>query len=345
MTAKKVYRAIGLMSGTSLDGVDVALIETDGYEFVQAGPSVTLPYDAALRDRIRACFGKREYDENVRQVERDLTRRHVEAIKALNVKADVIGFHGQTITHDPANRFTFQIGDAALLTKETGVGVVSDFRSADVKAGGQGAPFLPLYHRARAAKLKKPLAVLNIGGVANVTWIGKQDILAFDTGPGNALIDDAVLKSTGKNFDEDGALAAGGKIDDTVLKDLLAHEFFAQKPPKSLDRNAFVVNADISALTAFTVQSIKKAMDWFPEKPREWLVAGGGRRNVFMMKELQKVLEAPVRPVDFHGWNGDALEAEGFAYLAVRSLLKEPLSLPSTTGVPRPMTGGVYTAI
>jgi anhydro-N-acetylmuramic acid kinase len=347
MEAGKVYRAIGLMSGTSLDGVDAALIETDGYAHVEPLKFVSLPYDKEVKAKVRGCLGLKDpADIRVREAALLLTLRHIEAVRKLQAKADVIGFHGQTIMHDPGNRFTLQIGDAEMLARETGVDVVSDFRSADVKAGGQGAPFLPLYHKARAeaSKLKIPVAVLNIGGVGNVTYIGEDDILAFDTGPGNALIDDHVSEVLGIDFDEGGKIAAQGNVNEKVLNALLAHPFFELKPPKSLDRNAFDAgNADVATLTAFTVQSMKKALQWLPEQPKEWLVTGGGRHNAFMMRELQKALGAPVKPVEEYGWNGDAMEAEGFGYLAVRSLLKEPLSLPTTTGVPEPITGGVYT--
>jgi anhydro-N-acetylmuramic acid kinase len=351
----KIFKAIGLMSGTSLDGVDAALLETDGYGYVEPLGFVSLPYDRETRDKLRACLGARvKGDMRLREASQLLTLRHIEAVKKLRAKADVIGFHGQTITHDPANKFTLQIGDAEMLARETGMDVVSDFRSADVLAGGQGAPFLPLYHRARvqAAKLAQPVAVLNLGGVGNVTYINSDEILAFDTGPGNALIDDFVSEVVGADFDKDGKIAAAGNADQNIVQKLLAHDFFKTKPPKSLDRNAWDINAvkgmaaehGAATLASFTVQAVKKALEYLPAKPKEWLVTGGGRHNKFIMRELVKALEAPVKPVEDKGWNGDAMEAEGFAYLAVRSLLKEPLSLPTTTGVPKPITGGVYTA-
>jgi anhydro-N-acetylmuramic acid kinase len=348
----KIHRAIGLMSGTSLDGVDAALIETDGYGYVEPLGFVSLPYDEGLRNKIRGCLGvKDRNDIRVREAAQLLTMRHIEAVRKLHAKADVIGFHGQTIHHDPANRITVQIGDADMLARETGMDVVSDFRSADVKAGGQGAPLLPMYHRARvlAAKLPQPVAVLNLGGVGNITYvdgtdISEKSILAFDTGPGNALIDDFILNMTGEHYDEDGVIAAAGEVNEEILNKLLSHEYFKEKPPKSLDRNAFDAGgADATTLTAFTVQSVRRALMWLPEAPREWLVTGGGRHNKYMMAELRKALGAPVKNVEEYGWNGDAMEAEGFAYLAVRSLLKEPLSLPTTTGVPQPLTGGTLT--
>jgi anhydro-N-acetylmuramic acid kinase len=319
----------------------------------------------ATKEKIRACFGKRDVkDAKVKEAERLLTLKHAEVVKQLlglpphpsplpdgeRGKIDVIGFHGQTLIHDPAHYFTLQIGDGALLAKETGIDVVNDFRSADVKAGGHGAPFLPLYHQTRAETLKKPMAVLNIGGVANVTWVGEGKILAFDTGPGNALVDDFMLKRKGKYFDDEGKTAKAGKIHESIVQEFMKHPYFAMKAPKSLDRNNWNIKAvehlstedGVATLSAFTVAAVKESLKLLPQNPVHWCVAGGGRYNQFMMEELQKSLIVPVTAVEKCGWNGDALEAEGFAYLAVRSLLKEPLSLPSTTGVPKPTAGGTY---
>jgi anhydro-N-acetylmuramic acid kinase len=354
MGTDKVYRAIGLMSGTSLDGVDAALLETDGHEFVHPVGFVSLLYTNEEREAIRANFGKERKDPAAEKI---VTDRHIEAVQALLAQqkiaagdVEVIGFHGQTVYHNPAQRITVQIGDAARLAKETGIQTVADFRSADVKAGGQGAPLLPLYHaaRIRGDNIEPPVAVLNIGGVANVTWIGTDKILAFDTGPGNALIDDCVQQKTGATYDPEGALATAGTIDKKILERLLADQYFKVRPPKSLDRDHWTcdvvkklsVEDGAATLAAFTVEAVKKALDFFPERPRQWLVCGGGRHNAFLLDYLGIVLAAPVNKVEKLGWNGDAVEAEGFAYLAVRSFLGETLSLPETTGVPRPMTGG-----
>lgn len=351
----KVYRAIGLMSGTSLDGVDAAFLETDGHDFVRPGGFLSVPYEPGEQEVIRACLGRPGGDQAVEAL---ITRRHIEAVRALAAqekiglaKVEVIGFHGQTVYHNPAEKITVQIGDGAVMARELGVPVVADFRSADVAAGGQGAPLLPLYHaaRARADDLALPVAILNIGGVANVTWIDNDEILAFDTGPGNALIDDWVKSRDGGNYDADGALARTGAVDKRLLGGLLSNGYFVQQPPKSLDRDAWDVSGmqnlslkdGAATLAAFTAESVKRGLEFFPSPPRQWLVTGGGRHNQFLMDCLKTVLNAPVNPVEQQGWNGDALEAEGFAYLAVRSLLGECLSLPSTTGVPVPLTGGV----
>ena len=347
-----LIRAVGLMSGTSLDGIDAAFIETDGETRVVVGPALTIPYERDLRARLRAALGGKG---PAAEAEAAMTHAHAAAIGALLSnnqlpKPDVIGFHGHTILHQPRQGRTWQLGDGALLATLTGTDVVNDFRSADVAAGGEGAPFVPLYHRALAAGLEKPLAVLNIGGVANVTWIGKQesDILAFDTGPGNALIDDWALAHTGKPVDEGGALARAGHADENRLARFLVHPYFARRPPKSLDRDEFASfmpqglspEDGAATLAALTVAAIAAAQRHFPAAARRWLVTGGGRHNSLLMELLRQKLKAPVAPVESCGWDGDALEAQAFAYLAVRSLKGRPLSLPGTTGVKAPTAGG-----
>lgn len=353
MTLNPVRTALGLMSGTSLDGIDAAVIRTDGLTYVETGDFITVPYDDGFRERLRACLGGRG---PVGEVERELTELHAGVVRRLAERTgpiDLIGFHGHTILHAPERRRTWQIGDGALLALLTGIPVVHDFRSADVAAGGQGAPLVPLYHQALSADLDRPLAVLNIGGVANVTWLGRRggkDVLAFDTGPGNALIDDWVLSRTGRPFDADGALAASGTIDQSVLSRLLAAPYFKKQPPKSLDRDGFDVSpvealnaADGAAtLTAFTAGAVARSAALLPQPPLRWLVTGGGRLNGFLMDLLRDMLGVPVEPVDSVGWQGDALEAQAFAYLAVRSRDGLPLSVPGTTGVPRPLTGGRF---
>ncbi len=356
--------ALGMMSGTSLDGVDAALVCSDGKGHVECGPVLTLEYERGLRERLRALLGTRREDwsDAVAGAAHDCTLVHVRAVAALLLKArmkseriDVIGFHGQTINHCPEEGWSWQIGDGKLLATQTGIDVIDDFRSSDLAAGGQGAPLAPLYHGALAAKMEKPLAVLNLGGVANVTWIGpvsdseKNEIMAFDAGPGNALIDDWANRTRGRPYDTNGVLAAKGKVDKTALSQLLDHPFFGQPPPKSLDRNAFSLApveglsaADGAAtLTAFTVPSVARAREFFPAPPLQWLVAGGGRHNPVLMTALARELEdVKVEEVESVGWDGDALEAQAFAYLAVRSLKDMTLSLPTTTGASKPVSGG-----
>ena len=355
MSMNKVYTVIGLMSGTSLDGVDAALIRTDGESFIETADFITIPYEDSVRDSIRSCLGKREdVDGFVARTETEVTRTHAAAVDWLLSRAgvqpqdvDMIGFHGQTIAHDPADKFTWQIGNGAMLARLTGIDVVNDFRSADMAAGGQGAPLIPLYHQALSAALDKPVAILNIGGVANITYIGAGgDILAFDTGPGNAPINDWAKKHLSREYDENGMLARQGKVDDALLDEWLAHPFFEKVPPKSLDRDDFKFSISLSAadgaatLTAFTAAATAQARAHLPEAPKAWYVTGGGRHNSVLMDRLRAVLGVPVEPVEKLGWNGDALEAQGFAWLAVRSVRGLPLSVPSTTGVPAAQTGG-----
>jgi anhydro-N-acetylmuramic acid kinase len=262
----------------------------------------------------------------------------------------VIGFHGQTILHAPDARRTWQIGDAALLAHMCRMPVVHDFRGADVAAGGQGAPFAPLFHAAMAASLPKPLLIVNIGGVANMTYLGEGgEIIACDTGPGNGPLDDLAQKYLGEPYDKDGALAASGQVDAGRLQSLLSHPYFARPAPKSLDRLTFsgliaqatagLSPADAAAtLAAFSVAAI--ASTTLPAAPLRVLVCGGGRKNPVLMAGLAKAFSVPVQPVEAAGWDGDALEAQCFAFLSVRSLRGLPLSLPGTTGVRTPMLGG-----
>ncbi len=344
-----------------MDGVDAALIETDGEIISTFGPSSFVPYSPGFVDALRALQGPNpETAPHFAHLVGELTALHGDAVQklldenAISAEAvDVVGFHGQTVYHAPGDGITIQLGDGQALASRTGIRVVADFRSADVAAGGQGAPLVPLYHAALAHDLERPLAVLNIGGVANVTWLGGgggdgDDILAFDTGPGNALIDDWVHQHTGASRDEGGQLAAGGWANGQALGVLLDDAFFQELPPKSLDRNRFdpgpvaglSVEDGAATLTAFSAQAVARAVEFMPQAPRRWLVCGGGRHNGALMDALRGVLEVPVDPVEAVGWQGDELEAQAFAFLAVRALDGRPLSLPTTTGVGAPTSGG-----
>jgi len=350
-----VPRTIGLMSGTSLDGVDAAWIETDGVTVQAFGPSLTIPYDAQLKRDLRSILSVAAElpadDPALRSAEERLTDYHAKAVRAVGRPADLIGFHGQTILHQPDRSRTWQIGDAARLAGMVATPVAYDFRSADVTAGGQGAPFAPVYHAALAVDLPKPVAFLNIGGVANVTWIGPDgSLVAMDTGPGNGPLDDWVESHTGQAYDRDGALAFAGSVEETVLARLLAHPYFDRPAPKSLDRLDFSMvlkdsglhslsAADGAAtLVAFTASAVARA--GLPASPMRWLVCGGGRRNPAILESLRRLLDKPVDPVEVAGWDGDALEAQCFGFLAARVAAGLPLSFPGTTGVPFPMPGG-----
>jgi len=347
---------IGLMSGTSMDGIDAALLRTDGSEVGEFGPAVTVPYGDSLRQQIRTSLG----GQPAPGLGAAITLAHAEVVQTLLREsglrpADVclLGFHGHTLLHRPDRGRTWQIGDGQLLARLTGISTVSDFRSQDVALGGQGAPLVPLYHGAlaRRGRLDLPLMVLNLGGVANLTYIGghlESDLLAFDTGPGNALLDDWMLRHTGARMDQGGQLAAQGAVDPAILAQMLEHRFFDRPAPKSLDRDDFTCDpvaglwpaAGAATLTAFTAGAVARALEWLPARPRQCLVTGGGRHNGSLMAELCRWLKMPVAPVESVGWRGDALEAEAFAYLAARAANGLSLSLPGTTGVPQPATGG-----
>jgi anhydro-N-acetylmuramic acid kinase len=359
--------AMGLMSGTSMDGVDAALIRTDGETVAQFGGALSAPYPPETQRRFRAALDDAQklgvngpLPGLFAAIEAQSTALHTDAVAALlrqegldPKSVAVIGYHGQTVLHRPDKRQTLQLGSGAALARAAGIDVVNDFRGADVRAGGQGAPLVPLYHQALVQRLavNEPIAVLNIGGVANVTFVGPSgDLLAFDTGPGNALIDDWARRHTGHGVDKDGRLAAAGQVHAARLMAALAHPYFTKPGPKSLDRLDFTsemaeglsVEDGAATLTALTAASIAEAIRHAPERPARWVVCGGGRRNPVLLAMLRRYLGNNVQTAEDVGWRGDDLEAEAFAYLAVRALRGLPLSLPTTTGVPRPMTGGVF---
>jgi len=361
--------AIGLMSGTSQDGVDVALIDSDGETIAQFGATACRPYTEAERTLLRrATAAAANLTERtarppiVAAAEQLINDAHAEAVQTFLAANDLepgdvaaVGFHGQTLLHRPERRLTVQIGDGAVLAARLGIPVVYDFRAADVAAGGQGAPLAPIYHRALVRRLSRrmPIAVLNIGGVANVTYIDGDELIACDTGPGNALLDDFLRLRTGHPLDTDGRSAAAGALDQTVIERLLQHPFFLAPPPKSLDRNAFRgfigdtldgigIEDGAATLTALTAAAVARIVPHLPRAPAAWIVAGGGARNPTLMRMLAERLKpASVESAHDAGWSVDALEAQAFAYLAVRSLRGLPITFPGTTGAPRPLAGGV----
>ncbi len=361
-------RALGLMSGTSLDAIDVALIDTDGEGVQGFGPFASYPYAEADRALLRAALmdARGLQDRAARtpllaQAEGRLTQCHVEAVQAFfrahglsPREIDIIGFHGQTVLHRPDRALTVQIGDGRALARALKVPVVSDFRAADMANGGQGAPFVPAYHRALVRGLDDalPVAVVNIGGVSNITYIDAGDVLlACDTGPGNALIDDFMLARTGIAMDRGGAAALRGHINEAFVARAMQHPFFAQGLPKSLDRNDFApfaspelsVEDGAATLAAFTARAIAAVIPHLPSAPKRWIVCGGGAHNPAIMNMLAlQVAPARVMRAEDAGWNADAIEAQAFAFLAVRSRLGLPLSYPGTTGVERPISGGVF---
>jgi anhydro-N-acetylmuramic acid kinase len=359
-------KAIGTMSGTSMDGIDVALLETDGESIQAFGAIGGRAYSPGERELLRKAMAEAALlkDRDARpplliEAEDLITETHAQAVASFLAdnglaadEIDVIGFHGQTVLHRPEAQLTVQLGDGQRLADLTGIPVVYDFRTNDMEQGGQGAPLVPAYHRALAdiAGLERPAAIVNIGGVANVTWIGPDgELLAFDTGPGNALIDDWMRAKVGASHDESGALAAEGRPDAKRLEKLLRDPYFLRKPPKSLDRNNFSLRAveglspadGAATLAGFTAAALVCAVAHFPAPPRVYVVAGGGAHNRTLMTALEKLLPGRVARAADLGWSSDAVEAQAFAFLAARSLKDLPLSFPGTTGVPAPTTGGL----
>ncbi len=354
--------ALGLMSGTSLDGVDAALIITDGIDVFEMGASITRPYPDVIKDSIRAILGKSidEAHDEIKKVERDMTLFHADVCRELlsfaqldSEDVDIIGFHGHTILHRPEQKYTCQIGDGKLLADQLGIQVVNRFRNVDVASGGQGAPLAPVFHQAMCKDIDKPVIVLNIGGVANVTWIGDNgELIAFDTGTGNAMIDDWALRHTGVNIDLDGMLAVKGQVNKEILQELMQNPYFNIKPPKSLDRDDFVQSCKLTddlsvvdgaaTLTSFTVESIAQGIEeHLPAMPAKCIVCGGGCHNPTMMRMLRMRLpQTEIITVKDVGWNIDAFEAQAFAYMAARSLFGLPISFPATTGINQPSSGG-----
>jgi anhydro-N-acetylmuramic acid kinase len=362
-------RVLGFMSGTSLDAVDMAILETDGEAIHGFGPAgerkltpktraIVLEATAAAKDWLRGTPEPSVFAEAARAV----AEEHLEAARQFldvnDLKAsdlDLAGFHGQTVLHERPTKDrigrTIQLGDGALLARGLGLPVAFDFRTADVAAGGEGAPLAPIYHaaRAKASGLKPPIAILNLGGVANITLIPSSGaMVAYDTGPANGMIDLWVQAKTDRRFDPDGGFAQAGRVDERALASLLDHPYFAAPGPKSLDRYDFALTPvqhlsledGAATLTAFTAQTVAMAVKGAAETPTMLIVAGGGRLNPTLMTTLGARAGVPVTTAEVLGWRGDAIEAEAFAYLAARTFKGLPISFPGTTGAPRPMMGG-----
>jgi anhydro-N-acetylmuramic acid kinase len=362
--------AIGLMSGTSLDGIDAAIIKTDGARAIEIGPAIFIPYSRAskvfARRAIKAALEGRDSAVEIAEAEAHLTRANAEAVAQLLAEAgadardiDVIGYHGQTILHRPKRNpesfgRTWQIGDGDKLAERTGIDVVHDFRTEDVANGGEGAPLTPVYHAARVAMLQRahPVAVVNIGGVSNLTYVAPgaddEDLISFDCGPGNGLIDEWMELKTGRAMDEDGAAALAGTAHDDIARLMLLHPFMRREPPKSADRYDFKlapldrlsIEDGAATLADVTARAIAQSARFLPEPPGEWIIAGGGRRNPAIVALLRAHCVGDVLLAEDIGWRGDFLEAECFAYLAVRSLAGAPITFPRTTRAPRPLAGG-----
>lgn len=362
-------RVLGFMTGTSLDACDMAILETDGENIQAFGPAGERKLTEEVRDLLlRATEAAQAWDRGTPEPEifadaaHAVAQEHLEAgnefLEANHLswrQIDLVGMHGQTVLHERPQEGrlgrTVQLGDGQWLAAAAGLPVAFVFRSADVAAGGEGAPIAPIYHlaRARASGLAAPLAVLNVGGVANVTfWSGDDELTAFDTGPGNGMIDLLVQARTSGRFDEGGKYASVGRVDDIVLNVLLGHPYFEAPPPKSLDRFDFSLEPldrleledACATLVAFAAEALKLGFARMGGEPTEVIVCGGGRHNPTLMKAFAERLPVPVRPAEDHGWRGDSIEAEAIAYLAARTAKGLPITFPATTGAPHPLTGG-----
>ncbi len=352
-------RVVGAMSGTSLDGVDAAEIVTDGARILEFGKVAYRPYTEGERAVLKAALGRWPGEPGLEEATEVIHAAHAEVLSGFDA-ADLVGFHGQTLAHEPGGRGTHQLGDGGWLAERLGVPVAWDFRSADVALGGEGAPLAPFYHFACARWMgaSAPLAFLNLGGVGNLTWVdpgatapeAPGALLAFDTGPANAPLNDLMWKRRGLVCDEDGALARQGRVEAGALELFLEESYFRRMPPKSLDRDDFSVmlglvrelgDADAAAtMTAMAAAAVMQGVEHCPSPPERLLVTGGGRRNPVMMRMLAAGLYCPVVPVEEAGLDGDMLEAQAFAFLAVRVARGWSTSAPGTTGVSMPVGGG-----
>jgi anhydro-N-acetylmuramic acid kinase len=346
------------MSGTSADGADVALIATDGENAIEFFGGLTLPYERELRARLLEASQHDVPLTELARVERDITLHHADAV-AQYVKmmpqesegVDLIGFHGHTVRHITSELICWQIGNPWLLAERTGMRVVSDFRRHDIAVGGQGAPLVAMFHRALFTHEPRPTVILNLGGVANITWLGQnEEVVAGDTGPGCGLIDEWIEEMAGLSHDKDGEIAKRGRVDQSIVEAALATPFFSKPLPRSADRFDFD-HVDVSGLSvedgaatlcAVTVQAIVRAVRTMPGQPEVLWVTGGGVHNPVIMRMLSENFPR-VRNVREMNLNPDTLEAECFAWLAMRHTKGFPLTIPETTGCSRAVCGGTIT--
>lgn len=347
------------MSGTSLDGVDAAILETDGLRVHGFGKTAFRAYSTDERAVLRAALGTWPGDAGLYAAQEVIHRAHIAALKALDAPFDLIGFHGQTLAHDPDQGRTHQLGDGAVLARAFACPVVWDFRSNDMRMGGQGAPLAPFYHFALAKHIgaTAPLAFLNLGGVGNITYVDPSRdrpdqegaLLAFDTGPANAPMDD-LMAQTGQGYDANGALAATGGVDQGFVDLVMGQGYFLKIPPKSLDRDTFAqvlsearmmpLADGLASLAEVSARSVAEGLMHLPKPVRQILVCGGGRKNGYLMARIAALSGVEVAAVETVGLDGDFLEAQAFAYLAARVQAGLPTSAPATTGVAAAIGGG-----
>jgi len=359
----KFYYSLGLMSGTSLDGIDASIIKSDGENFIEIIDNKYIKYNDKLRSKlsrvIDKCTSKAQFKRlslSICEVEEEFTLLHEKIFKKITkdnrkLKIDLIGFHGQTILHKPQRGYSIQIGDSKLLSSLTRTKVISNFRENDIINGGQGAPLTPLYHKLILSKMKFtfPVAIINIGGISNITYFkNKNKITSFDTGPGNCLLDKWVSVNTGKNFDNNGLFSKSGKVNKKILEKFLKNPYYKKKIPKTLDIKDYNLNYiselnfrdGCATLSMLTIETILAALKKIDKNPTLILISGGGRKNKFIFSNLKKKLNIPVDVIEKINFNGDYIESQAFAYLAIRSYLNKFLTLPSTTGVSKPCLGG-----
>ena len=356
--------SLGLMSGTSLDGIDVSIIKSDGEQYLEIIDDLYLKYDNQLKSKLKkvidSCTSKDQLakiPKEIDELEKELTLCHINAYKLIteknkNIKIDLIGFHGQTILHKPQKGYSIQIGDSKLLSKITNTTVISNFRANDILNGGQGAPLASIYHQLILTRIKSklPSAVINIGGISNISYIEESNkVVSFDIGPGNYLIDEWVRTKAKKEFDRDGLIAKSGQTDEKILKKFLSDPYFKKKFPKSLDvkdfnlqnLNKLSLEDGCATLSMLTARSICMVLNSFKKKPNLVLLSGGGRKNKYIINNIKKKFNGKVKLVDNFNFNGDFIESQAFAYLAIRSYLKKFITLPETTGVKKPCSGGL----
>lgn len=359
----KTYKAIGLMSGTSMDGIDLALIESDGKKIIKRHGFSYHAYDQSFKNHLRSVIYNHPKLSKIKLVENELTRQHAELVnnflaqnQITKSEIDLISFHGHTIYHNPSQNATWQIGNGSFLATQTKIKVVTDFRSHDVSLGGQGAPLVPIYHFYLFANQAKHAAVLNIGGISNITYFENEDeasIEAFDICFGNAPFDDLMKKRVGCDFDVNGELAKKGTIHNVLADYILQNELFHKKPPKSFDRDDFAellapiaslkIEDALATLAYIHAKTIEINLGFLKNRPKEIFICGGGRKNIAIIDEMKRILVGiEIKNVEEIGLNGDAIEAEAFAFLGIRSLLNLPISFPNTTGVIRPSCGGAF---
>ena len=364
----KIYTALGLMSGTSVDGIDIATLITDGKTKIKLGPSEYYPFSKSFSTKIKSVFKtklnveKSRKQKRIVEIENEFTHLNLIAInkflkknKINKKKIDVIGFHGQTISHNPSNGYSWQIGNSQKLANLLNIKVVSNFRENDIKNGGQGAPLTPIFHYYLTKKIKKKICFINLGGISNVTYFnhriktGLNNMVAFDAGPCCSLIDDWISKNSNKKFDNFGSLARKGNIKKKIIHDFLRKSYFSKLPPKSLDRSFFSLSLlrklniedGAATLNYLVAESLLKAFYYFPNNPELCILSGGGRLNKFLVELISNKLKKPrVLLAEKYNWNGDSIEAHAFAYLSVRKLLNLPITFPKTTGVKKPLTAG-----